>query len=35
LEAKGWPETKITMRLWIIGAITAALGAMIGLVGKG
>ncbi len=35
LEAKGWPETKITMRLWIIGAIVAALGAMIGLVGKG
>jgi len=35
LEAKGWLETKITMRLWIIGAITAALGAMIGLVGKG
>ncbi len=35
LEAKGWPETKITMRLWIIGSIVAALGAMIGLVGKG
>lgn len=35
LEAKGWPETKITMRLWIIGAICAALGIMIGLVGKG
>jgi len=35
LEAKGWPETKITMRLWIVGAICAALGIMIGLVGKG
>jgi phospho-N-acetylmuramoyl-pentapeptide-transferase len=35
LEAKGWPETKITMRLWIIGAIVAALGTMIGLVGRG
>lgn len=35
LEAKGWPETKVTMRLWIIGAICAGLGVMIGLVGKG
>lgn len=35
LEAKGWPETKVTMRLWIIGAICACLGIMIGLVGKG
>jgi len=35
LEAKGWPETKVTMRLWIIGAICAGLGIMIGLVGKG
>lgn len=35
LEAKGWPETKVTMRLWIIGAICACLGIVIGLVGKG
>lgn len=35
LEAKGWPETKITMRLWIVGAICAAIGIMVGLVGKG
>lgn len=35
LEAKGWPETKVTMRLWIIGAICACIGIMIGLVGKG
>lgn len=35
LEAKGWPETKVTMRLWIIGAICAGLGVMIGLVGRG
>jgi phospho-N-acetylmuramoyl-pentapeptide-transferase len=35
LEAIGWPETKVTMRLWIIGAVCAGLGIMIGLVGKG
>jgi len=35
LEAIGWPETKVTMRLWIIGAVCAGLGMMIGLVGKG
>ncbi len=35
LEAIGWPETKVTMRLWIIGAVCAGLGLMIGLVGKG
>lgn len=35
LEAKGWPETKITMRFWIIGAVCAGLGIIIGLVGKG
>lgn len=35
LEAKGWPETKVTMRLWIIGAVCAGLGVMVGLVGKG
>ena len=34
-EAIGWPETKVTMRLWIIGAVCAGLGVMIGLVGKG
>jgi len=35
LEAMGWPETKVTMRLWIIGGICAGLGVMIALVGKG
>ncbi|MGC8651295.1 MAG: phospho-N-acetylmuramoyl-pentapeptide-transferase [Minisyncoccia bacterium] len=25
-EAKGWPETKVTMRFWIIGGVMAALG---------
>ncbi len=28
-EAKGWPETKVTMRFWIVSAITAAIGLMI------
>lgn len=30
-EALGWPETKITMRFWIISAITASLGLAIAL----
>lgn len=34
-EALGWPETKVTMRFWILGAITAILGLAIGLIGKG
>ena len=28
-EAKGWPETKITMRFWIISLISAALGLIL------
>jgi len=28
-EARGWPETKITMRLWIISLISAALGLIL------
>ncbi len=35
LEAIGWPETKITMRLWIIGAISALMGVVISLLGRG
>lgn len=35
LEAIGWPEPKITMRLWIISAVFAALGLIIGLIGRG
>ncbi|MEK7142917.1 MAG: phospho-N-acetylmuramoyl-pentapeptide-transferase [Patescibacteria group bacterium] len=35
LEALGWPETKITMRFWVISAVMAAIGLMIALVGKG
>lgn len=34
-EAKGWPETKVTMRFWIIAIVSAALGTMIGLIGGG
>lgn len=33
LEAKGWEETKITMRFWIIAAITAFLGVVMALAG--
>jgi len=35
LEAKGWPETKVTMRFWIIGAMTAIIGVAVALVGRG
>ena len=28
-EAKGWPETKVTMRFWIIGAIACVLGLVL------
>lgn len=34
-EAIGWPETKVTMRFWIIGAVTAFSGAVIALIGRG
>lgn len=33
-EAKGWPETKVTMRFWLISAITASIGLVIGLIDK-
>jgi phospho-N-acetylmuramoyl-pentapeptide-transferase len=32
-EAKGWPETKVTMRFWIIAAVFAMLGLIIELLG--
>lgn len=35
LEAKGWPETKVTMRLWIVGAAVGILGLIIGLIARG
>lgn len=34
-EALGWPETKVTMRFWIIGSFAAIIGVIIGLVGSG
>lgn len=34
-EAKGWPETKITMRAWILTGITAGIGLIIGILGMG
>lgn len=34
-EAIGWPETKVTVRFWIINAIFAIIGLMIGIVGGG
>jgi len=34
-EAIGWPETKVTVRFWIINAIIASVGLMIGIVGGG
>ncbi len=34
-EALGWPETKITMRFWIISAVSASVGLVIGLLGMG
>lgn len=34
-EAKGWPETKVTMRFWIIGMVTAIIGVIIGIFGRG
>ncbi len=34
-EAIGWPETKVTMRFWVIGAVTAVCGIIIGLITRG
>lgn len=31
-EAAGWPETKVTMRFWVISAVMAAIGLVIGLI---
>jgi len=33
LEAKGWPETKVTMRFWVIGFIAAFVGVLLALTG--
>jgi phospho-N-acetylmuramoyl-pentapeptide-transferase len=34
-EAKGWPETKVTMRIWIFTAGTALIGVIVGILGAG
>jgi phospho-N-acetylmuramoyl-pentapeptide-transferase len=34
-EAKGWPESKVTMRAWIFTLVTAMLGVIIGILGNG
>lgn len=33
LEAIGWPETKVTMRFWIIAAVCSSVGVMLALAG--
>lgn len=33
LEAEGWPETKVTMRFWILGQVSAVVGLIIFVVG--
>jgi hypothetical protein len=35
LEAKGWEETKITMRFWIIAVVSACLGVLLAFMGGG
>lgn len=32
-EALGWPEPKVTMRFWVIGAVMATIGVVIGMLG--
>jgi len=34
LEAIGWPETKVTMRLWVVGQVAGAVGLILGLLGN-
>ena len=33
-EASGWPETKVTMRFWVIGQVAAVAGLMIFIIGR-
>lgn len=33
-EALGWPETKVTMRFWILGQVSSVLGLILFLVGR-
>jgi len=34
-EAVGWPETKVTMRAWILTGVAAGMGLIIGILGMG
>lgn len=34
-EALGWPETKVTMRFWILAAVFGAVGTILGILGAG
>lgn len=34
-EAMGWPETKVTVRFWIINGIVSVLGLLMGIIGSG
>lgn len=34
LEALGWPETKVTMRFWVIAAVASFIGVMLSLAGS-
>jgi phospho-N-acetylmuramoyl-pentapeptide-transferase len=33
-EASGWPETKVTMRFWVIGQVAAVIGLIVFLIGR-
>ena len=32
-EAQGWPETKVTMRFWVLSGVAAFIGIMLALAG--
>ncbi len=32
-EAKGWPETKVTMRFWVLGQVAAVIGLLMAILG--
>ena len=34
-EALGWPETKVTMRAWIIGAVATVMAVALAIIGRG
>jgi phospho-N-acetylmuramoyl-pentapeptide-transferase len=34
-QAKGWPESKVTQRFWLIGMIAAVIGVITGILGRG